>query len=315
MSDAGIVSLESGRAFYRASAIALPPRCLAAGRLGYEQMPPPKGLHAAFQAGHNWESSVIRRTASSLGMKVVEDGAQDEIIIEIGTRAAIRGHIDGVLEDESGKRYGLEVKALGEDWFNVIKTKGIAGIAHYCQQLSCYMRGTGIDEWFFSCQPKAQPWDEPYIIRVDTPPCDIKPIMAKVALVEAMVRAGKELDDFAFESHGSGWCSFAYLHPDKEESDTPIEPDAVLDILAQTYRDVCDEEKVAKSKKDDLRVRLIEAMGQREKAATERWEIGMKVVTSRRVDMKLLTEKLGVDVVEQYKVDSSSTRISVKERD
>lgn len=313
MSDKSIVSIESGVSYYRASAISLPPFCLAAHRMGYESLPPPPKLREAFDEGHKWEGKIVRTAATNLGMKIAEelDGSQYEIIIPIGTQAAIRGHIDAIFIDETDTRHGFEAKALGPDWFNLIKSKGIEAVEHYADQLTCYWHGTGIESWYFGMQPKAEPYSDPHIIHLTSPPSDINKLKAKVMVVEAGIRAGKDFTEFEYTPHG--FCGVWYLHPDKEEDDTPITPNELIDTLSKTYKDAEDETKQAKAKLAAVKTQLIEAMGGKEgKVATGTWEVKLANVMSMRFNQKAMTDDLGPEIIEKYKRPVESTRIWVK---
>lgn len=312
MSDATIVSVESGVSYYRASAISMPPRCLAASRMQYEQLPPPPALQEAFNEGHRLESSIIRRSAKALSITMVPEltGRQFECIIPVGSRAAIRGHIDGI-GDENGIHVGLEAKGLGEDWARTIRTKGIDGIPHYRDQLAVYWEGFDFPKWYFCVHEKANedPEHEPYIIEVTEPPGDIKALKAKVALVEAGVRAGKGLDEFEYYAHG--WCPFAYLHPEKEEDELPLTNDERQIALSQSYADLLAEEKIVAAKKKELREQMEEVFGRDVEVRTPDYKVKISTVTSMRFDQKLFGEH-HPDLVKQYKRPSESVRISVQ---
>lgn len=316
MSSKPTVSQESGVSYYRASSISLPPYCLAAHRMQYESLPPPPALQAAFQAGFQWEPKVINRTASSLGMEIVKElrGEQYEFVIPIGTRAAIRGHIDAVLQDENGLQHGLEVKALGEDYCNTVRSKGIEGIAMYADQLTCYMAGfPEFGQWYWAYQNKTTPDADPTIISVTTPPSDINILKAKVAMVEAGIRAGKDFRDFEYWKHGS-WCSVGYLHPDSDSDNITITNDELLDTLSQTYSDARDEEKIAKQKREVTRQQIMSALGDRGRVDTAQWKVSAAEVVAERFSQSALEEEMGADFVARFKRPSSSVRITVTQR-
>lgn len=284
--------------------------------MGYEQLPAPAFLQEKFEEGHRWEGAILRRSAANLGMTIVPelDGSQYEIVIPVGSRAAIRGHIDAIFEDEDEKRYGFEAKALGPDYFATLKRKGLIGIPHYAAQHACYEHGMPeLESWYFGVQDKEHPETEPWVFEVPEPVVDINELKAKVALVEAGVRAGKDFTEFEYYSHG--FCSYWYLHPDSAAEEVRITTNELIDTLSKTYADAKDEEKQAKTKVTAVRLQLIEAMKGQEKVVTEDWEVKISTVTQYRFSQQAAIEELGVEAIERFKRPSEYVKVSVKERE
>lgn len=152
------------RYVYRASALGNCQRSLVMARAGLEGGETPEFMKSAFKVGQRLEDVIIKRFCAQEGYAAVEGlkllqwgdvgkNGQVEVEMKVGNKAVVRCHPDGVVQkyrsgegdvDSNGDVRVLEVKALGESFYNTYKSKGIGGIPFYDWQWAYEMVGTGL---------------------------------------------------------------------------------------------------------------------------------------------------------------------------
>jgi len=262
---------------FRASSITRCDRSLVAAALGHEAQPAPAVLQRAWAEGSHGENKVLelfRGGSEHWHPKspALEDGVltrfkgldpkddksyhyngvpfnrvrpeildDDQFTLEtpVGSKAVIRGHLDGIAEcfqgpvatgaEWIGRRFVEEAKLFGVDYFKAWVKSGMADpkFTMYAWQLSLYMDGTGLPAYFIVGEKKR--WeddpqhfgtpqherydlDQVHVTRFDTPPVSIGLIKAKVLRLLGWIERG-ELPDCDQNQYG---CAYPHLCDSRE---------------------------------------------------------------------------------------------------
>lgn len=250
MSDAPIVSVEDGRAIYRASSLGMCDRALIAARMGMTPAAPPQWLQAKFDEGHALEQSILNRVSDRTGYPVT--AAQEPVEIAVDEFALIRGHIDGRTMGA-----GVEAKALGPDltkeW---LRGSGQFFATHplYRDQLTVYMAGTGWLPFFYAVWDKAN--EELHLELIEEPPGDIDAIRDRLHQIDEQGRAGSLPVDCPNPSFP---CPFYYL-PGHES--TAAQPDSTdtFAALAREAVEAREDKRRAEARAKEANARLLQHM-------------------------------------------------------
>lgn len=117
---------------YRASSLGSCERRLVAHRRGIHAQPVPDWLQVRFDEGHEWETRILQRWEDdNTGCLAL---SQDNLILEVGKHAAVRGSIDGY--DDRGTI--VDGKFLGPYLYDRLRSKGISAFPHYEWQQAAY---------------------------------------------------------------------------------------------------------------------------------------------------------------------------------
>jgi len=268
---------ELKRWVFRASSITRCDRSLVAAALGHEAQPAPAVLQRAWAEGTHGEDRVLElfrkggtywhpdspalksegtmtrfkpldvhdaKSYHQFGvpfnrvrLELLDD---DQFTMEtpVGSKAVIRGHLDGVAEcfqgpvgtadDWKGRRFVEEAKLFGVDYFKAWVKNGMADpkFTMYAWQLALYMDGTGLPAYFIVGEKKrwdddagdfATPIHERYdldhvhVTRFDEPPASIGFIKAKVLRLVALIEKG-EMPPCDQTQYG---CAYPHLCDDR----------------------------------------------------------------------------------------------------
>jgi len=158
-------------------------RALSAERLGYESEPVPHWLNTAAEEGKKHEIWIKEQLVTE-GYEVF--GNQEELVLEY-SNFTLTGHIDGRVR-KNGKEQLLEVKSMSQYEFDRWMKEGFDGFQSYAAQITCYLKGTGLEEFLYLCKNRSSG----YINRntVVGAPADFDQIIAKLNHVEECVMIG-----------------------------------------------------------------------------------------------------------------------------
>lgn len=303
MSDKPAARLEGSKVVYRASAVGGCLRGLVASRLGYDPLPPDPGLETIFKEGHRHETLIIEDLEAD-GIKVDrfdERGDQLAIELPISERVVIEGHLDGITD---GGRV-LECKALSQTSFEKWQRKGFGEFQTYADQITCYMAATGRSALY---AVKNRNTGRVSTQLIDEPPSDIKEIKARVLKAEMYARRG-ELPPC---DRKKGWgCAFRYLHDNGDEGATF---DEAIESLARAYREAAVREKEAAGMKAEAKERLMQQLGDTEKAESSSYRVSRYKTTRGRWNEEKMQEELGAEAVERYKLYTTTETLRVTEK-
>lgn len=242
---------------YRASGFGSCTRVFVAHANSRIPAPTPAWMQEVFDQGHEFEPLIRQAHADKVGGVVTDDQLEVELDLGMvyGKRVVIRGHIDGVIEDEHGRRLFEAKKIRDSGWGNFL-SKGIELNVNYPWQESIYMHGLELTEADFVGGHVVNHGTEdlPDWVLVETecipitqPPFNMKAIRARVKLIEGLIRSG--LDAPEVDCQRSQYpCPFYKLHDwDEDEYELPTEGDAaeVVKILLDELADISAKSTVA----------------------------------------------------------------------
>lgn len=316
---------------YRASSIG---RCERALRYARKQTPPRelyKTMQAALDKSSNLEDVIRREFEERFKVKV--DHVGHRVNIPVGTGAIISGAIDGFgITYDSPPQSGLvEIKAFGEDYWNLYIDQGIQAFPGYVSQFHVYLAGlrlemgTGVKGGWFIVGKKSEDGLAITDLKWDWIPFDPVPsgrAKATVVRVERWAASEDRLETLeGVECDQSAVCGYWYLH---EKPPLPEVDDRVLAALAgrlemeRANRDRADEEIKKITAQIDAAVQMDEGITSVRMGNGHNWWTVTRVAggTSVKWDKKKLEEKLG-DEVDEFRTESTRagyTRIT-REKD
>jgi len=289
---------------YRASELGACIKAQVARRLEYTPLPTPPKMQEIFDRGNTHEEECVAAMFQH-GYAIFEQ--QYEVNIPVG-RSMVRGHLDGIVEE-----YGilsdrvLEIKSPGawakferayktNDWSDNLAFR-------YAWQISIYMHALK-KEALIACLDNSE--IRTFVIEIA--PFSILDIEERVTQIERLA-ADNTLPKIC--SSNDYPCPFAYLHEEPE-----LEDDTILDELVFRYDMEIEAERIAKARKDELRIEIMQHMDGRAKVETATSKVTVyEQAGSSRISEDLL-KAAGINP-EDYKVKgASSTRIRItpKER-
>jgi len=280
------VYVENGVSVYRASSLGHCERALLAARKGMEPLPFPDFMYDRFEEGNVAEPHIMARFCDdNPDWKL--DGSQDEIVINVAENIIVRGHIDGMAV-RNNQRCVVEAKALGTDWFNKFKKKGLAGLPDsYAWQLSIYMAALKTDHAVLVAGQKIGglivPESEFHYLWIDTPPFTLEQICERVTGIESKV------DDKEWPPCLNEWlCGYPYLHDEPEF----VEWDQV-DDWGDRWDEAAQLEKRAKEIKTAIKSEMEQHEQTSNKFVATRWKVTMveETVPEQTVTRKAYTKK------------------------
>lgn len=258
MSDAGVVTVESGRGVYRASALGQCERALIAARMGMTPAAPPAWLQAKFDEGHKWEPVIMGALEQVHELRIV--GQQETVEIPVGEFALIRGHIDG----RAAPTHLVEAKALGKSLFDEWWSKGVRQFfdSHpgYRDQLTLYMSALGLPALYVVLDKERSTEQDPVltVTEVAEPPGDLDEIKARVLQIELAGRKGALPKECIAPSFP---CPFYYLPSHDAKEAKPDDTDEFA-VLAQEAVEAREDKKRAEERAKSANAQLLEYLQQ-----------------------------------------------------
>lgn len=224
------VYVEEGVAIYRASSLASCQNRLLMDRLGYQGEPPPASMQARFNAGHDHEPLILAKLESH--GTVVYD-RQGTIELPIGSKAKVRGHIDGLCAGDvyvtsiNGRKLEegtiihvpdlviVDAKAFAVSTWEKWQSGYWKGFDYYAYQQLAYAIGYGAKGILMACKNKNTDDHSFDYWEVDAMPVTHADIIKKVMRIEALAERGESA---LFESPCSPVdypCPFYQFHDQK----------------------------------------------------------------------------------------------------
>lgn len=291
-----------GTIVYRASALGSCMKSLVATRMGIEGMDvyssgAGKKISQIFDEGHLHEPDILTRIAKECQINIseIDDVAaaygepaqQYEVSLDLLPNVKVRGHLDGVgYGEELGRfftshpddtRAVVEAKALGESTYKIWLAQQLNGFYRYRVQLSVYMLATGYPGIFGVKNRNNGQLDIQFY---DTPPLSISDLRRRVLLIESAAAQ----DEFPACDHPSFPCKHHFLHDADETPEVGDADDELLTVLAQDYDRAKLVEEKAKAKKEELRTKLINTLGEKGKWENESYTVRTGKSTRKNLD-------------------------------
>lgn len=323
--DAGPVYQKDGRWVYRASAIGGCLKALVAARMGYDQMPPPGAFKEKFAQGHYHENAVLAEVQAKADGLCLLGKAQYRVELPVMDGVVIVGHIDELADFETAGKSVVDAKTLARmtsDNWRAQKWNANSMTVKWAWQQSAY--AYALAEEFG--EPRGRPL--PIIIAVGVkddddpmhlaysymdvflePPITRSQIIGRVAKVEAYARRGVLPEKCEPSQYP---CPVYYLCDGPKAAEMARDDDGKLAAVAALYRSHADVERAAKKAKDELRPRVLEAMGEREKVAVDGLTVTVSTGTRRGLDRKRLAEEHPEIDLAAYETETEFTKLEVR---
>lgn len=283
MSDKPMVWIDGdGVANYRASSLYSCFNALLLTRLGYEGDAPPPWLQQRFDAGHDHEPLILRKLTERYGFNLV--GAQDEVVIPIGTTARVVGHVDALhigsesfpmeithmngepmsrpIDIPAGAIVVVDAKALAVSTFASWSTKRFDAMPYYAWQQRAYMIGTDAVGLVMAVKNKNTDDMRVEFFTVDYMDNIVKKtdIMRKVLAVEAAAKVGNT-EIFAQPCTPMMPCPFWKMHPkDVDDPDADVDLIALASVVTERQSAKA-EENAAKARYESANDQILQLMG------------------------------------------------------
>lgn len=315
--DRPAVYEEDGAWIYRASSLGNCPKELTAIRCGFTPAPFPAHFDKIFADGHRGEDVIIAELERR-GHVITRQ--QEEVNLEVLPGVFIRGHIDGVMDDDivfdaktTSAKYGIS-KQLHEK---------------YEFQLSVYAHALGLTERRLVVAEKEKESGDVIASSVDIRTPDtlipLGVILARVAKIESFARHYFETGDYPQCDEKQYPCGAFALHHGKAEDEdpyggyVPVLEDNSLDRYAAMYIEAQQAEAAAKDEKANARKMILEHLGGERDQATEQHAIAFTgsdmttVFAKDRLERYLKSLGPGAPKLDDfYDTKSKSKSISVK---
>lgn len=340
MSDAAVVSIENGKAVYRASGVYDCLNALLMHRLGYEGAPPPAWMQERYDAGHMHEPHIKERL---LGLDYSLHADQATVEIPVGSDALIRGHIDwmntsnrfqvssidGVSLPNGAGWYMtnkpdfaciVDAKALSQGSFEKWIRGSWSAMPYYLWQQAIYMYGFDTDGVVMAVLNKntnkliTDFYTREYIENK----LPLGDIIAKVLKVENLVATKGETAIFEEDCTAMYPCPFYQFGCGGGQSkleEIEFDEEAMAKVVSQ-YREVQDQEKQLKKVKTELGNQIVGLMKNKEGTGRS----GENVVSSyyhssTNADWDGIGQALGVsseDAKAKFNKPSKSNKLSAR---
>lgn len=240
---------------YRASSLGYSLCQLVAPHLGFEPIPPPEWLQAAFDEGSRLEPEIIAELEKDLADGAFIDHQQLEVNLEvIPGQAIVQGHIDGIIHYSDRPGNVIEIKTMNPKTWETVKSNGweAGGILEkYKWQASAYMLGTGLSLCLISYNKSTgellyTPLSEPFYT--------ISDIALKVSQAEECIRTNTIPDGCTDYP-----CPYFYLHGGDNLPPEPADKD--MDTLLTAWLEANRRKKVYEGEEKALREMIVEMAG------------------------------------------------------
>lgn len=168
----------------------------------------------SFERGHREEERILN-LLHELGYEISE--RQKEISHFNGD---FKGHIDGIIKDEEGNSYVLEVKTMKQVYFNQVKKHGIRKVYHtYFIQIQMYMHFLNVPRGLFLILNKND--DSIYFEEIDI---DSRAVEGTLKRVERIICYGEEMparlgteNNIPYECKFCDFFRYCYKEENKNE--------------------------------------------------------------------------------------------------
>ena len=256
----------TGMWVYRASAVG---RCERALRYARKQTPARgvfAGMQKAMDESAGMEDEIIQRFTDEFQVDVSH--RQHVVIIPVNDDAHIRGSIDGLGTTEIVNFVAptglVEVKAFGDEYWEMFKAQGIAAWPGYVSQFHLYClglikQGIAIDGGWFVVGHKVK--GKVVEIRYEWVPFKHAAVAKAIAVVDRVEAWAKGADfpDGVEEAACDGGivCGYWYLHDDANKPEGVVELPRLRGLLLE--RDRClNFIKTSAERADELKVEIDE---------------------------------------------------------
>lgn len=251
----------TGIAYYRMSALGMCDKALLALRQGYTPMAPPKKMQLRYDEGHLHEDSIMERAESEYGIPI--SGRQDELVLPIGSKVRLIGHIDGRGPWANGMAV-VDGKTAADDafkaWSRVQDGADLLRLfPYYWWQMGCYLNAPqhmSYEHGVFAVKCKNSGEMQLVALGRDQFP-GLGAIAQRIMSIEARL-----YDDLPMECVKASFpCPVYYLHDEKPVQ--TIDPEAAEEIeaLGVAFRAAKEALKLAEKHEKDAKAALIRRMG------------------------------------------------------
>lgn len=259
------------RYVFRASALGQPECRMIHAIRDAARSAPPEDLAKRWADGKRLESTVIDRLRD-LGWDIIDGEAQTRLSMNIGSRARIDGHIDGVAVPKSNTvktgAHVLEVKCLAPSSYEQAQRAGTASLPWgYAEQMAFYMLAMDRPGYWVAGRKnddgEETGIDELHFEEVVEPP------VSKAALVKKILGVIKRAEDPTYDPAddcpGEYGCPYWKLHPteDTTEEAASGEEAARIDELAAEWEARDEQIKYETEKLKAVKDELMELLGNR----------------------------------------------------
>jgi hypothetical protein len=311
----GIAYIENGIHVYRASAIGMCVRALAASLLGYDEGRYERTqtiMENAASQGDLLEGHVLERLGEQ-GFVISQRQLMTETRVIPG--AVVRGHVDGLATSGPGVvvNAGVEVKTMSKDRYAKWKSSDgdlLGEFRSYGWQVSAYWEGmerllnTAIGSYVYAVIDRNS--GELDVRVLTEPPVSWRDIKRKIIKVEGFVITDDLPDCNVTDGGERYFCPFVFLHDEDvsgEDDQGPIDDltAAVVSGLAGRYWELSEAVKAGKAAEEERKPVSKELMKHVPKGARVSAG-GFKVLGSGgsfgKVDWNAVAEDLGMTVKE-----------------
>lgn len=273
--------LLDGRVVYRASSLGFCPGALVRSRLGITPSPPPENIERAWAAGRDNEAALVARGLEQIGYKAVNSrvilgglpgvrgvvetdaGLQVEVQIEVGKRAVVLCHPDGIAMKKGAvkgdEKMVVEAKLLSQSyWDQITRGGGVpAGLTEtYSWQVSVEAHATGLDViYIIGVKEEDGTWDAAdgkvvvFQVKKENTPYTIEQIKTRVLEIEGYVHRG----DMPTCPEPKMWPCPWWKEHDDDRAEVETVEDELLESLAARYKDLGDQMDVLKAQREAAR--------------------------------------------------------------
>lgn len=259
------------------------------------------------------EEQVLKRIARWSWEVLGKGQTEVELAIE-GTNAVVRGHIDEQAfplpagGNNSGLTHVVEVKTMSEDRYRTYLHRGMEAFYPYAIQFSVYMLALKMPGLFVV---KNRNTGQIHLTVYEQPIFSYQDIAQRVLAVESC--AEKELPKC--DDGESYFCRYAYLHERKVKPDTePFEVTPEFENLLMDFHQCRMEEDVARLKRDRLRTKIIEYVGNHESVETSEFNVSQRGVTKQYLDAKAVRKLLTKQQVDDVTLESTTQYLIVDKK-
>ncbi len=175
------------KTFTRMSEVGKCPRALSASKLGIKPTEPPPWLATSAEEG-KWHELRIIEELKADDIAVVQ--CQEEITLSLDTITLV-GHVDGIIYDHSEIPQLLEVKSMSQFEFDRWMREGFRGFPQYDDQLTCYLKATGMQECLYIVKNRNNGYEDRRTFGNTNLEIKMQNIITRLIQVENAVRAGE----------------------------------------------------------------------------------------------------------------------------
>lgn len=287
---------------YRASSLGSCVRALVAQRRGEPENETPSLVQSWYDRGIAHEDECVAAMAQD--WLVTDQQAETET--HIAPDVVVRGHLDGICQDESGSNRVLEIKSppswakwrdahLRGDYSDPLMSR-------YAWQISAYMAATGL-EAVVACV------DDGTVktFGIEVAPYTVEDIRKRVLSVEFMVETGvwPECTSRDFP------CPFFPRQCTHAVEEVAFDP--IADSYAAAYMTAKREEKARRDEAEEARAKLLAHLDERDTVTTDTYKVTRYATTRTNRDFKAI-KAAGIDLA-PYETTTESVSLRVTERE